>query len=212
MTVLKSFILYDGLPIKSGGGHRLNKHSNEDILGSIKNFIATYTNSEVQHVGISMPEFRWAQFLKHCHRFGIPSFNWWSYWEIRKNLVSWTASPNILDNEVGLLEANDNVVLTVTWRFYFVDPHTGALLPKQELIPVVDERKPRSEVYLRLSKLDKTASVWFALPFEEINQENLDYIEALQNALPFKFSSKNWKVYKHSKNNNWFPRKLEILI
>jgi len=212
MSVLKSFILYDGLPIKSGGAHRLSKQHNEEILDSIKNFIATYTNSEVQHVGISMPEFRWAQFLKYCLRFGFPSFSWWNYWEVKQHLVSWTASSKILDNAVDLLDAEENVVLTFAWRFYFVDPKTGALLPKQEQIPVVDERKPRSEVYLRLSKLDKTASVWFALPFEELNQENLEYISALQNALPFKFSSKNWRVYKHSNNDNWFPRKLEVLI
>ena len=210
MSVLKSFILYDGLPIKSGGAHRLSKHSNEEILHSVTHFIATYTNAEVQRIGILMPEFKFAQFVKYCFRFGFPSFDWWNYWEVKQHLVSWNASPKIVDSAVDLLEEESNLVLTIAWRFYFIDPYTGTLLPKQEQIPVVDERKPRSEVYLRLSKFEKTASAWFALPFEELNQRNLDYITALQDALPFKFSSKNWRIYKYSKNENWFPRRLEF--
>lgn len=209
MSSLKSFMLYDGLPIKSGGGHHLNRLNNDEILDSIIGFISKYTDSKAANVTVSMIQFNWRSFFKYCFRFGFPQFAWWNYWAIKENLVSWKASPDLLKDKINVILADENLLLAITWRFYFVNPETGLLLLNQKEIPIIDERKPRSEVYLRLSNLKKTASVWFTLPFEDLNESNLQYIKAMEQALPFKFSSKNWRVYRYSKNGNWFSRKLD---
>jgi hypothetical protein len=207
---VKSFILYDGLPLKSGGGHHLSRLSSQEILDSVTEFIATYTDGKHPSVSILMSQFKFGQFIRFCLRFGIPNFNWWGYWAIKKDLVSWSTSSKSLNDKLKLIIADNNLLMSVTWRFYFVDPETGTLLPNQKDLPVIDERKPRSDVYLRLSNFKKTASVWFALPFEELDDVSLNYISALQRALPFKFSSKSWRIYNQSKNGNWFARKLEV--
>ncbi|WP_136835196.1 hypothetical protein [Pedobacter frigoris] len=210
MSVLKSFIVYDGLPLKSGGGHQLNKHSNDEIFDSITQFIALYTDSKTSYVSISMTQFKLGQLLKNSLRFGFPRFHFWSYMAIRKNLVSWNVSSRSLERKISLITADDNLLIAILWRFYFVNPETGEVLPGQKELPVVEIRKPQSEVYVRLSNSSKTVSVWFALPFEELNEGELNYINALKGALPFRFSSKSWRTYQRSKDDSWFARKLEV--
>ena len=88
---------------------------------------------------------------------------------------------------------------------------TGELLSNQHAIPVKDERRPKTGMYLRLSGTAKTMSGWFAFPFEEVNALNLINLNEIQQHLPLKFPNKNWNIYKRSNNGNWFSRKITLL-
>lgn len=77
-------------------------------------------------------------------------------------------------------------------------------------IPILDFRMHNSQIYLRLSSIKSTASVWFAFPFDELTEDNLKYLDGIQKTLPFKFSKHSWRLWKRSKNDNWTPRKILI--
>ena len=101
------------------------------------------------------------------------------------------------------------ISINFLWNFHFKDPITHQILPNQKLIPEFDSRIKNSRINFIASK-KSTISVWFALPFEDVNEYEIDYIKKLKYSLPFKTSDKNWKIWKKSKNNNWISRKLDI--
>ena len=206
---MNAFILYDGLPVKSGGAHQLNRHNTAELYDSVSKFLKLYADHKVPvRVQVTMKKFNLRSFLTYALRFGRPNFNWWYYWELKQDLVRWNISSKNLEKKIEVVTADGNLLIGMSWEFNFIDPHTGALLPNQDAIPMVDERRPKTGIYLRLSSTAKTISVWFAFPFEELNAWNLKYLQEIQENLPFKFSSKNWKMYKRSKNGSWFSRKL----
>jgi len=211
MGQLNAFIFYDGLPIKSGGSHQVNRQNAAELYDSVSNFAKRYADRKVPvRVQVTMKKFSLKSFLAYTIRFGLPRFRWWYYWELKQDLVHWNTSSEDLQNKIEIVTADENIVIGITWEFYFIDPQTGELLPNQHVIPVIDERRPKTGMYLRLSSTSKTISVWFAFPFEEVNMLTLKYLKAIQENLPFKFSDKNWNIYKRSKTGNWFSRKITV--
>ena len=161
-------------------------------------------------VEVVMRKFRWSSMFNYTARFGIPSFNWWNYWAVKEDLVHWKVSPKNLRKKIADITDEEHMMIGITWSFNLIDPLTGNALPNQQYLPIIDERRPQSGIYLRLSSTIKTISVWFAFPFEELNAVNLKYLVAIQENLPFRFSPKHWRIYKRSKNGNWFSRKIEF--
>ena len=213
MNELSAFILYDGLPVKAGGAHKLSRKNIEDVYNSIDHFATRYTDCKIPlRVEVGMREFRWRSLFKYSLRFGVPGFNWWNYWAVKKDLVHWNISSEGLRKKMADITDEDHMVIGITWSFNFIDQVTGNVLPNQQHIPIIDERRPRSGIYLRLSSTVKTISVWFAFPFEELNTANLKYLGDVQENLPFRFSPKSWRIYKRSKNGNWFSRKMDIPV
>lgn len=211
MGQLNAFILYDGLPIKSGGAHQLNRQNTAEIYDSVSNFVKRFADHKLPvHVQVTMKKFNLKSFLAYAIRFGLPHFRWWNYWELKQDLVHWNISSKDLEKKIAVVTADENLVIGMTWEFNFIDPQTGELLPNQHDIPVIDERRPKTGMYLRLSSTAKTMSVWFAFPFEEVNALSIPYLNEIQENLPFKFSDKNWNIYKRSKNGNWFSRKITL--
>lgn len=212
MGEMNAFILYDGLPIKSGGAHQLNRQNTTEIYQAVNKFAKLYADhKEPVLVRVIMKNFNLRSFFAYLMRFGLPSLNWLYYWEIKQDLVHWNISSKAIDKKIAIVTADENLVIGMTWEFKFIDPHTGKLLPNQHSIPVIDVRRPKTGMYLRLSSTVKTISVWFAFPFEEVNTANLKYLNEIQENSPFKFSNKNWSIYRKSKNGNWFSRKITVL-
>jgi len=206
---MNAFILYDGLPIKSGGAHHLSKQSATAVYESVKTFLTLYAdNDRPTEVHVVMRAFQVSSFFRNCLRFGFPTFNWLNYWAVKEDLVHWKLFTKNLTEKIKVVLEDENLVIGMSWQFKFVDPITGETLKGQDNFPVIDERRPKTGMYLRLSNKKNTMSVWFAFPFEELSPGNINYIKGLQDHLPFKFSVSNWRIYSYSKNGNWFSRKI----
>lgn|GEM_PF-1010026 len=208
---MKSFITYNGLALSSGGAHQLHRGSAKKIFQDVTSFLAQYTDCrQPEHVQVVMHEFSIFAFLKYCLHFGLPRFDWWNYWSIKKDLVYWNAWPSALKRTFPLVMADDNLLLCVKWEFMFTETQSGAVIPNQALLPVLDQRKARSSLYLRISERRKTLSAWFMLPFGELDRDHMSYLASLQSALPFDFSPKGWRCYTRSTKGNWIPNQLNV--
>ncbi|OYX22212.1 MAG: hypothetical protein B7Z06_11950, partial [Flavobacteriales bacterium 32-35-8] len=131
------------------------------------------------------------------------------------NCWIWKLSTKDIGNGFEILELNKDLpnnpqgplVLSFLWHFSFKDPKTNATLLNQDKLPELDFRIKNSRIYLRTSN-KSTISVWFALPFEQLEKYEIDYINELKSSLPFKSSQKHWRIWKKSEKGNWNPSKI----
>jgi hypothetical protein len=225
---LDAFISYDGLPLKSGGAHHLGKQPVYKIYDQASLFIKKFTDAE-HPSGISLVFYQSAnrsykalpnlwRLLKRfrslpkwdTHPTAEKTLRCWS-WTLREDQVPVAFEElehfmNMPPNEPGF----GPLVLAIGWRFKFIDPETGTLLQGQEEIPATDIRNgENSNIYLRLWQ-KPTMSVWFAFPFENIDDRAKNYIKNISTHLPFKMSPLHWRLQKKSKNGHWLPHKIEV--
>lgn len=208
---IKAFITYEGLPLKSGGGHHLWSKLADQVYGSILNFLKSYTDTQFAgSVSIELSEFSFKNLLKYSLKLGIPSISWTSYPKTGLKVSYRILSNKKLDWYLDFISNHDEMTLCVLWKFKFINFNSREVLPGQMEIPILDFRMHNSQIYLRLSSIKSTASVWFAFPFDELTEDNLKYLDGIQKTLPFKFSKHSWRLWKRSKNDNWTPRKILI--
>lgn len=217
---MEKFISYEGLPINSGGAHSISKKLPKENYNKIIDFLNTYADrTSPKSIEVSLYESKKGEYSalkilpKLIRKFGIPkthhdgfirSWNWkLSIKNIEKGFKALELNKDLPDNIAG------PIVLSFCWNFYFKDPKTNVVLENQEKIPQIDFRIENSRIYLRLSK-KSSVSVWFAFPFERINDYEKKYFNNLKKKLPFKPSEKHWRIWKKSKNGNWIPRKIQI--
>jgi len=206
---MKAFITYDGLPMNSGGAHHLGSKSPKVIFNSFCNFITRFTINKYLDIHIDLLEFSWKNIYKYSLKFGIPSFDLDYFIANRTKRIYWKSGSKELDFYVDEISKGNDLLLGIKWKFKFIDEKTEKILPGQSAIPIIDERVTNSQVYLRLSNELSTASVWFAFPFDNLSEENLTYINDIQQVLPFKYSKYSWKLWQVSANKKWYSRKLE---
>jgi len=217
---MNRFISYEGLPINSGGAHSVSRKSpkeNYDKTLDFLNLFADKTQPKSIELTLYESEKKGYSALKLLPnlslKFGIPKSRndgWLRTW-------TWSLSQKDIEKGFEALELNNDlpnnpagpITLNFYWNFHFKDPKTNQILPNQELIPELDFRIKNSRIYLRLSK-KSTISVWFALPFEQIDKHKMEFINKLKSNLPFKTSDKHWRIWKKSDKGNWTPRKIEI--
>lgn len=217
---MNRFISYEGLPINSGGAHSVSKNSPKDNYNKTLDFLNLFANKiEPKSIELTLYESEKKEYSdlkllpKLSLKFGIPKMRndgWIKSW-------NWNLSQNDIEKGFEMLELNNDLpnnpagplTLNFYWDFHFKDPKTNQILPNQELIPELDFRIKNSRVYLRASK-KTTISVWFALPFEQIDKYETEFINELKSNLPFKTSNKHWKIWEKSEKGNWIPRKIEI--
>ena len=208
---IKAFITYEGLPLKSGGGHHLGSKLADQVYGSTLNFLKSYTDTQfARSVSIELSEFSFKNLLKYSLKLGIPSFSWTSYPKNGLEVSYRILSNKKLDWYLDFISNHDEMTLCVLWKFKFINFNSREVLPGQMEIPILDFRMHNSQIYLRLSSIKSTASVWFAFPFDELTEDNLKYLDGIQKTLPFKFSKHSWRLWKRSNNDNWTPRKILI--
>jgi hypothetical protein len=217
---MNQFISYEGLPINSGGAHKLNRNGAEENYKLTLNFLKKFTNKttpEFIHLRLYQSEKKeYSTFklvLMLTMKFGFPKFdsggllNCWTWKLTQREIVK---GFEILELNKKLPENMEGpFVLSFEWNFNFKDPDTNFILPNQEKIPQLDFRIKNSRIYLRTSK-NSSISVWFAFPFEQIDKYEIEYINKLKTELPFKMSEVHWRLWKKSRNGNWRPNKVEI--
>jgi hypothetical protein len=92
------------------------------------------------------------------------------------------------------------------WRFKFVDPDSGTLLPDQENMPEIDVRV--GPVRPGLHEGNKTSLyAWFPFPLEEASPDFEHSVVGFQNQLIFSFSSKHWRFWNFYPVRGWWPKK-----
>ena len=213
--MLKKFISYDGLPLKSGGAHSVSNADNHGIYLAVCDFLKCMTtdppsvNKIILDISIKRKGAT-VSFWYMVMNFGLP--NWSSTGSVTGGFV-WIfyVSEKQINKAIELSKQFANLTLTMTWQFQFVNLKTKAVIKGQNDIPILDERLPNSQVYLRLSQ-KTTLSLWFTLPFDGLDKDEIDYIKLLKNKLPVKLSNNHWKVWTLSKNDNWISRKLDVSI
>jgi len=100
----------------------------------------------------------------------------------------------------------DRTFLQASWRFKFVEPKTGQVLPGQENLPSIDFRLgPGSTLNFSAWK-GASAYAWFLFPFESPTPDFEDYVARFQKELIFKFSPKHWRSWRISAGE-WRPRR-----
>ena len=208
---MKAFITYEGLPLNSGGAHQLAAKPLTEVYASMIDFLQLYTDTKgADRVRVQLGDFSFKNIIKYSLRFGLPSFDWNNYLASGMKDIYWNVCLRKIEYYVNQIVRHQELDLSVYWRFNFIDPRTRKVLPGQSELPVLDVRLENSRVYLWLSATKSTASVWFAFPFDHLTDDNLEYIEGIQEALPFKFSKHSWRLWNKSKNDNWIPKKISF--
>lgn len=219
---MDKFISYEGLPISSGGAHRLGTKDHREILQSANGFLNKFSDT-TQPDSVSLTfynsrhkkysTFKNIFFIIKQFGFGFTQRSWDLKDYIQK-FWTWKINSSQLDkglkiiNDLIDLPSNDYgpIDLGIIWKFKFVDLTTGQILPDQDKIPEIDSRLHNSHIYLRIGK-KSTISVWFTLPFDNF-ESHKDYIDKMEMELPFKFSDKHWYQWTLSKNGSWTKRKI----
>ena len=100
----------------------------------------------------------------------------------------------------------DRTFLQASWKFKFVEPKTGQVLPAQDNLPLIDFRLgPGSSLNFSAHK-GVAAYAWFLFPLESPAPDFEDYVDRFQKELIFKFSPKHRRLWRYSKNE-WRPRR-----
>ncbi len=221
---LKSFITYDGLPIKSGGAHSLGKITVNGAYNSTVAFLDKHTDcscpNEVELTIYQSPDgtYNVNQLKKKARkRFGLFPKKGMGYLNDKKiNYWQWSIKISRIDSVLDFVNENNieaeqglgPIEVSFLWIFKFKSMVTGRIYSDQEKIPQLDIRRKNSQIYLKLSN-QKTMSAWFAFPFSDFIPELEHLITDLQVDLPFQFSNSSWKRWVLSKNNNWISRKVD---
>jgi len=217
------FISYEGLPINSGGAHRLGKKTIREAYNETNAFLKMYTDSAVpQAVSLTLyatdsfnfKKLKWQLMKKYGF---FPRRETWDFGKTKQRLWTWTLSPGKIEEGINILEEQKDLpeheygplTLSILWHFKLVYPETKKRIPNQELIPVLDERIQNSRALLTL-KPKSTLSVWFAFPFDNQDNEFNNYIEGFNKHLPFKPSDKHWRLWKKGSKGEWRPTKIDI--
>jgi hypothetical protein len=221
---MDTFITYEGLPVNSGGAHSLGKMQVDNVYADTLTFLKKFASNDTptktdlifyssQNGSYKMLPNLWS-IIKV---FGIPTYNNWKLGNTRQHYFTWKLKFSDREKAFQILEkfsklpANDfgPIVLSLCWHFSFIDPISKEILDGQDKIPIMDFRQHNSQLYLRLGQ-KSTISVWFAFPFQELNDKSRDYISSVSRALPFKPSDKHWRFWRRSKSDKWNPHILDI--
>jgi hypothetical protein len=211
----RKFISYEGFPIRSGGAHSLSHISGLQAYLLFDQFAETFADDPEPYCTI---EFNASgpkntgdiSFWFLIKNFGLPKWSLTNYLSTRESLWTFYVSKSGVEKVANLHSEFENVTLTLKWKFSFVDPDTRIVLPGQDYIPVVDDRLHNSQIYLRIGK-KKTVSLWFTLPFGELDHEAISYIKQIKDKLPVRMSENQWRIWMQT-NKGLTGRKLDISI
>jgi len=128
------------------------------------------------------------------------------YWELSNEQVSEALS--LLETIHKENPASKNRAhLQAFWRFKFVDPDSGTLLPDQENMPEIDVRVGPGSSLNFTTGTRTSLYAWFLFPFEEASPDFEHYVRGFQSQLIFSFSPKQWRFWNLYPVRGWWPKK-----
>ncbi|MDT3404222.1 hypothetical protein [Mucilaginibacter terrae] len=214
---MQKFITYDGLPLKSGGAHYINKFAASELYKRLIDFANHFTNAP-QPLGVQLEfnsffqgeKISFKLLWETIKRFGLPSWSLSQYIGSGTSVWTWNIVARQVDEALAFHEKFNKITFSVTWRFHFINPVNKRVLPGQDTIPIIDVRLHNSQIRFRCGS-KYSVSVWFVLPFEELDAYAIEYIKAIKSQLPFTPSNKHWKLWTVNKDK-LSSRKLDISI
>lgn len=227
-TGVRGLITYDGLPIASGGAHRLRSRGFtaawtliEPFLGRCTDFdrprdiiVELLEDGDTPNATLQPLKRRFsAQFpMKRSRRVGAAMGRQWS---------ATTADLTLLLQDLDAVRSFPDarlapLTLNLTAEFRFVDPHTRTILPFQGPSHYLGQAAGSGRVlgasyaFARLAKRS-TVSVFFSLPFAELNTTCRAYVDFLAQHVPFRLSDRGWKIWALNKRGTrYVGRRLPI--
>lgn len=212
---MQKFITYDGLPLGSGGAHHVNKHSATEVYGMLQNFAFKLTDQhQPQNVNLEFDSFMIGEKISFkllwetIKIFGLPAWSLSQYLSTRTSVWRWNISSRQIDKALAFHERFPKLTFAAIWRIKFIDPVTKRVLPGQDDFPIVDGRSLNSHIYFR-GGIKNNVSVWFTLPFDELNSTSAGYMRLMQAHIPFTFSGKHWRL-RRINNGKTSSKKLDV--
>jgi len=225
-----ALIVYDGMPVSSGGAHRLGRQHPSEVWTGLARFLDECTDPigpcetmalVYEAVGRSFAPIQAAK-TSSTTLFGPPHSRIAAS-DIREH--SWLFDPDRLPGALEWLAERPPVpslatgtcfVVSVQARFRMKDPDSGELLPfqsaesygRQELrhgLPLGE-----SILYARLGARS-TCSLTLCLPYVGVSHELLRVVGAVQRRLPFELSARHWARWQlNSTGSSYYARKVTV--
>jgi hypothetical protein len=226
-----ALIVYDGMPVSSGGAHRLGRRQPPQIWTQLSGFLDDCADTTgprktmvlvYEAVGRSLTPIQSAK-KSATTIFGRPRSRM-AVSDIREH--SWSFDPDRLPDALRWLAEQQQPVpslptgtcsvVSVQVRFRLKDPDSGELLPFQDADAYGHQELrhglPLGEsiLYARLGATS-TCSLTLCLPYVEVSSELLRLAGALQRRLPFKLSAKHWARWQlNSTGRAYYARKVSV--
>ena len=230
MTQLAA-ITYDGLPISSGGTHKLKTRGFLAGLTALQSFVEAISLDVIPSnllieivVGDGIPKDFSAPLLSEFDA---------RYTKIRVRKIGtytghqWCIDPISLNQLVERFEhvgaipqaghAGPSAVIHATWNLLLFDSQTRQRLPYQSKedylgFDVASQHYlGHSFVYSRISEAT-SAHLFLSLPFDEVTAEAKRLVGEIQANFPARLSAKHWKIWRLKKaKNGYVGRKIAAL-
>jgi hypothetical protein len=208
---MDTFITYDRLRSNTSV-HEVSSIQPSVLYHNLKTFVDTFTDADrFESAHLLLPSQGTLKSLSLMKTFGLPKIDLYNSVGIGMSKIYYSVRFHNIDKALTLLYEEPQAILSILWKFKFIDPVSRRIIPNQEKIPILDERVVNSQIYTRLSTTKSTISPWFAFPFADMTDLNRLYIEQIKSNLPFKLSDKSWRKWHLSKNGNWIPRTMVII-
>ncbi len=219
-----SSITYDGLPISSGGAHKLRTRGFVETAQSLSDFVSSVcvdskpSNLTLELVnGGDVEEKKFSRLYNDaCSQYGLKKFT--------RGLGDyvghqWGLDVNTLHEIAARLEelrpialagyAGWQVVLHATWELKFRDKDAQSPIPYQTRLDY-NEFEVRWQVFLgesgmyaRISE-KSTAAIFLSLPFEDVSSDCVELAKRVREAFPGRLSSKHWKRWSLTKRGTGY--------
>lgn len=217
-------ITYDGLPISSGGGHRLRARGIERAWEAMGRFLDRCTTGSLASPAttvtvdvfegaridpaVSAPaRARFAELARgpeRTSRIRAPSGG------EMETMSQFRIPPENRESAIAVLAAGEPwpahyygpVVLIAELRFHLKDPRTDAVLPGQGADRYGRQRfgsggwLGESNLKLTLSGALRAACIWLSFPMAEPDAGFRELVAAMQGELPFQLSAKHWRRWR----------------
>jgi hypothetical protein len=223
-------ITYDGLPVSSGGAHKLRTRGFTDALLALQSFVTAVSieprpkDCVVEVLaGNDVPASFTSGLIAHCDA------HFMKYTRRRVGGYSssqWTVDPGSLRMMIDTLEqrrpipkagyAGYAAAVHVTWNIVFADglrqpiPYQG----KEHYLGFecsFQRYLGESLLYGRISEAT-TANLFLALPYESVTSEARQLAEKIQFHFPARLSSNHWKIWRLTKKGDgYIGRRASIL-
>ena len=222
---------YDGLPVASGGAHRLGTLGPTEVMRQLSDFLNTCTAPSLPRgayveviAGSGIANELLLSLIKEftC-KYGPP---------VRRHVGTgnlahrWSVAPDEVDVHVARIEGmlplpkhrHGLQLMAVAEQICFrlLHPETRLVLPYQHTAFYGDfSRTPgqllgRSQLYARISERS-TVSLFLSLPFAEVTDEVRALVAFLQAHLPFRLSNAHWKSWRPTKDEKGYTgRRIDV--